>query len=69
MANSNAALVRARRIQGLLGVAIIAQFFWWDQKCPQVMRDGGYGGGNGDGDGDGDASGNANGNTNGNAYG
>jgi hypothetical protein len=28
----------------VLGVAVIAQFFWWDNKCPQVLRGGkGYG--------------------------
>ncbi len=22
----------------VLGVAVIAQFMWWDKKCPQVLR-------------------------------
>lgn len=24
-----------------LGVLVVAQFFWWDSKCPQVLRGGG----------------------------
>lgn len=27
----------------VLGAAVFAQFVWWDQKCPQVLR-GGYSG-------------------------
>ena len=28
----------------VLGAAVVAQFFWWDKKCPQVLRGGkGYG--------------------------
>jgi hypothetical protein len=28
----------------VLGAAVVAQFFWWDTKCPQVLRGGkGYG--------------------------
>lgn len=28
----------------VLGAAVVAQFFWWDQKCPQVLRGKGYSG-------------------------
>lgn len=24
----------------VLGAAVIAQFFWWDKQCPQVLRGG-----------------------------
>jgi len=25
-----------------LGALVVAQFFWWDSKAPQVLRGGGY---------------------------
>lgn len=28
----------------VLGAAVVAQFFWWDAKCPQVLRGKGYSG-------------------------
>jgi hypothetical protein len=26
----------------LLGAALVAQFIWWNSKCPNVLRKGGY---------------------------
>jgi hypothetical protein len=44
MAKANKEVRRYQTIAGVLGVAIIAQFFWWDKKCPQVLGGGkGYG--------------------------
>lgn len=33
---------RWRYTSYVLGALIVAQFFWWDSKAPQVLRGGGY---------------------------